>query len=72
MIDSSILYVDAARLQRAIATLRAICFYTTTFVFAAPLFVFMLAVYPLVLLFDKYRYVYDSCKGNNIYGTIDI
>lgn len=38
-----------------LAAIRAVCFYLTTFAFAAPLFVAMLAAYPLVLMFDKYR-----------------
>jgi 1-acyl-sn-glycerol-3-phosphate acyltransferase len=39
----------------AFAAVRAICFYLTTFVFATPLFCFMLLAYPFVMLFDKYR-----------------
>lgn len=48
-------------LQRArsfpafLAAIRAVFFYLTTFIFASPLFLCMLAVYPFVLLFDKYR-----------------
>lgn len=38
-----------------LAKIRAVFFYLTTFAFATPLFVLMLAVYPLCLLFDKYR-----------------
>jgi 1-acyl-sn-glycerol-3-phosphate acyltransferase len=34
---------------------RAIFFYVTTFVVAAPLFVLMLVLHPFVLLFDKHR-----------------
>ena len=37
------------------ATIRAVFFYLTTFAFATPLFLVMLAIYPLVLLMDKYR-----------------
>ncbi|KAL4853990.1 1-acyl-sn-glycerol-3-phosphate acyltransferase [Chlorella vulgaris] len=39
----------------AVAATRAVLFYTTTFLFASPLFVVMLAAYPYVLLFDKFR-----------------
>lgn len=39
----------------AVAGVRALCFYLTTFAFAAPLFVLMLAAYPFVMVFDKYR-----------------
>jgi hypothetical protein len=39
----------------AMAATRAVLFYTTTFLFASPLFVVMLAAYPYVLLFDKFR-----------------
>lgn len=38
-----------------LAALRAVLFYITTFIFATPLFGVMLAIYPYVLLFDKYR-----------------
>jgi hypothetical protein len=34
---------------------RAVFFYVTTFVVAAPLFVLMLVLHPFVLLFDKHR-----------------
>lgn len=47
----------AATFMRVVATVRAVCFYMTTFAFAAPLFMVMLAVYPFVMLFDKFRYV---------------
>lgn len=39
------------------AAIRAVLFYCTTFVFASPLFLCMLAVYPYVLKFDKFRWV---------------
>ncbi|KAL4450698.1 hypothetical protein ABPG77_001054 [Micractinium sp. CCAP 211/92] len=45
----------ARRFPAFLAAIRAVLFYTTTFVFAAPLFLFMLLVYPYVLKFDKYR-----------------
>ena len=45
----------ASKFPQWIAAIRALLFYTTTFVFAAPLFVLMLAVYPIVMLFDKFR-----------------
>nr|AUS84463.1 lysophosphatidic acid acyltransferase [Ettlia oleoabundans] len=38
-----------------VAIIRAVLFYITTFVFATPLFVSMLAVYPYVLKFDHVR-----------------
>lgn len=38
-----------------IAAVRGICFYLTTFAFATPLFLVMLAVYPFVMVLDKYR-----------------
>lgn len=38
-----------------LAKIRALGFYLTTFTFALPLFCVMLAVYPFVMLFDKYR-----------------
>lgn len=38
-----------------LAAIRATCFYFTTFAFAVPLFMVMLAVYPFVLFFDRYR-----------------
>jgi 1-acyl-sn-glycerol-3-phosphate acyltransferase len=37
------------------AAIRAVLFYCTTLIFALPLFPCMLAVYPFVLQFDKYR-----------------
>lgn len=45
----------AGGLMKIVATIRGICFYLTTFAFASPLFVVMLAVYPFVLMFDKFR-----------------
>ena len=39
------------------AAIRAVLFYCTTFIFASPLFLCMLAVYPFVLQFDKYRWM---------------
>jgi len=42
-------------LLKALAIIRAVCFYLTTFITAAPMFVVMLAIYPVVMLFDKYR-----------------
>lgn len=38
-----------------LAAIRAVLFYTTTLIFASPLFIFMLLAYPYVLKFDKYR-----------------
>ena len=43
-----------------LAAIRATCFYLTTFAFATPLFGVMLALYPFVLLFDRYRW---GCAG---------
>lgn len=45
------LVADASILQKV----RATCFYATTFVIAAPLFIVMLILHPFVLLFDKER-----------------
>lgn len=44
-----------ATLWTAFAAFRAVCFYITTFIFASPLFLAMLAVYPFVMAFDKHR-----------------
>lgn len=49
----------AGGLMKIVATIRGICFYLTTFAFASPLFVVMLAVYPFVLMFDKFRYDHE-------------
>lgn len=38
-----------------LAAIRAIFFYTTTLIFATPLFCLMLLAYPYVLKFDKFR-----------------
>ena len=38
-----------------LAAIRAVFFYVTTLIFASPLFICMLLVYPFVLMFDKYR-----------------
>jgi len=45
----------AAGFPSWLAGIRAAFFYLTTFAFAAPLFVVMLAVYPFVMVFDKFR-----------------
>lgn len=45
----------ARRFPAFLAAIRAVLFYTTTFLFAAPLFCLMLLVYPYVLTFDKFR-----------------
>lgn len=38
-----------------LAAIRAGFFYTTTFAFAVPLFIVMLILYPMVMLFDRFR-----------------
>lgn len=42
------------------AAIRAVLFYCTTLIFASPLFLCMLAVYPFVLKFDKYRWAVQT------------
>ncbi len=43
----------------ALATrIRAIAFFTTSVLISMPLFVVMVAIYPLVLLFDRHRYAF--------------
>jgi 1-acyl-sn-glycerol-3-phosphate acyltransferase len=46
---------QSRRFPTWLAAVRAAFFYLTTFVFAAPLFFIMLAVYPAVMVFDKFR-----------------
>ena len=46
---------DWRRVPAALAAVRAVFFYLTTFVVATPLFLVMLACYPYVMKFDKYR-----------------
>lgn len=48
-------YRNIPRFPAFLAAVRAVAFYTTTFIFATPLFVLMLLAYPYVLLFDKWR-----------------
>lgn len=45
----------ARRFPAFLAAIRAALFYTTTFLFAAPLFCLMLLAYPYVMAFDKFR-----------------
>lgn len=58
---------DVGGLMKIFATIRGICFYLTTFAFASPLFVVMLAVYPFVLLFDKFRYGRECVQVNAVF-----
>ncbi len=57
---------DVGGLMKIFATIRGICFYLTTFAFASPLFVVMLAVYPFVLIFDKFRYGRECVQVNTV------
>ena len=62
---NELLFVHVGGLIKAFALVRAICFYLTTFLFAFPLFFAMLAIYPFVIAFDKYRR-----KGEHIINTL--
>ena len=47
--------LERGKVAKFFATIRALLFYLTTFATAMPMFVVMLAIYPFVMLFDKYR-----------------
>jgi hypothetical protein len=53
--DNQLTCRPASKFAAFLAVVRAALFYITTFIFATPLFCVMLAVYPYVMLFDKYR-----------------
>lgn len=43
------------------ARIRALAFFATSVLISLPLFVVMVAIYPLVMLFDRHRYVVSVC-----------
>ncbi len=50
-----VMVLERGKVAKFFATIRAILFYLTTFATAMPMFVVMLAIYPFVMVFDKYR-----------------
>ena len=50
-----VMVMERGKVAKFFATIRAVLFYMTTFATALPMFVVMLAIYPFVMLFDKYR-----------------
>lgn len=62
---------DWRRFPAFLAAIRAVLFYTTTFIFATPLFCLMLLVYPYVLKFDKFRWVLDR-EGACVRGYVSL
>ena len=50
-----VMVLERGKVAKFFATVRAILFYLTTFVTALPMFFVMLAIYPFVMVFDKYR-----------------
>lgn len=59
--SSAVDYTKRHRFPAFLAAIRAVLFYTTTLIFAMPLFVLMLLAYPYCLQFDKYRWVLRAC-----------
>jgi len=52
-----------------VASIRAIMFYLTTFVSAIPLFIMMVAIFPFVWIFDKYKRTAEHMM-NNVWAKI--